>query len=55
MSDEPEKKEDGDAWIEKVVNVAGHLGFNKMRLRWKLIRWQENRRKAARRRASIAK
>lgn len=51
MSDEPEAKkpdEDDDAWIEKVVNVAGHLGFNKMRLRWKLIRWQNNRRKAAR-------
>ena len=53
MSDEPEAKkpdEDDDAWIEKVVNVAGHLGFNKMRLRWKLIRWQNNRRKAARQR-----
>jgi membrane associated rhomboid family serine protease len=51
MSDEPEAKKpdaDDDAWIEKVVNVAGHLGFNKMRLRWKLIRWQDNRRKAAR-------
>lgn len=44
MSDEP--KPDDDAWIEKVVNVAGHLGFNRMRLRWKLIRWQEKRRKA---------
>lgn len=43
MSDEP--KPDDDAWIEKVVNVAGHLGFNKMRLRWKLIRWQEKRRR----------
>src|SRR3954464_7208463 len=53
MSDEPEPKkpaEDDDAWIDKVVNVAAHLGFNKMRLRWKLIRWQDNRRKAARRR-----
>jgi rhomboid protease GluP len=49
MSDEPEAKkpDDDDAWIEKVVNVAGHLGFNKMRLRWKLIRWQNKRRKAA--------
>ena len=35
----PEPTGDGD-WIEKVVNVAGALGFNKMRLRWKLIRWQ---------------
>lgn len=53
MSDEPQRSEgkkpepdkDDDAWIEKVVNVAGNLGFNKMRLRWKLIRWQEKRRK----------
>ena len=37
-------------WIEKVVEVGGKLGFNKMRLRWKLIRWQERRRQAARRR-----
>jgi len=49
MSDAgPEKKNapDDDAWIEKVVNLAGNLGFNKMRLRWKLIRWQDKRRKA---------
>lgn len=39
---------DDDAWIEKVVDIAGSLGFNKMRLRWKLIRWQESRRKARR-------
>jgi membrane associated rhomboid family serine protease len=51
MSEEPQKsegnkpKDDDDAWIEKVVNVAGNLGFNKMRLRWKLIRWQEKRKK----------
>ena len=44
MSEEPAK--DDDAWIEKVVNVAGNLGFNKTRLRWKLIRWQDKRRKA---------
>lgn len=53
MTDEPEPKkspagnDDDDAWIEKVVNVAGNLGFNKMRLRWKLIRWQDKRKKAA--------
>ena len=43
MSDEPQKND--DAWIEKVVNLAGNLGFNKMRLRWKLIRWQDKRTK----------
>jgi membrane associated rhomboid family serine protease len=46
---QPPPEQDGD-WIEKVVNAAGKLGFNKMRLRWKLIRWQERRRQAARRR-----
>ncbi len=48
MTDEPAaNKPETDAWIEKVVNVAGNLGFNKTRLRWKLIRWQDKRRKAA--------
>jgi rhomboid protease GluP len=39
---------DDDAWIERIVNIAGDLGFNKMRLRWKLIRWQDRRRRKAR-------
>lgn len=39
-----------DDWVEKVVHAAGKLGFNEMRLRWKLIRWQERRRQAAVRR-----
>ncbi len=50
----PEPEQPGkadDAWIEKVVNVAGNLGFNKTRLRWKLIRWQANRTKAQNARA----
>jgi len=46
----PSPRPDDDAWIEKVVDVAGSLGFNKMRLRWKLIRWQESRRRSRRRR-----
>src|SRR3954447_20525440 len=46
MATEPQP--DDDAWIEKVVEIAGSLGFNKMRLRWKLLRWQESRRKARR-------
>jgi membrane associated rhomboid family serine protease len=45
---ENEQKPDDDAWIEKVVEAAGSLGFNKMRVRWKLLRWQESRRKARR-------
>jgi rhomboid protease GluP len=48
MGDEP--KPDPDAWIEKVVTVAGALGMNPVRVRWKLIRWQEGRRRAHRRR-----
>lgn len=44
MSEQP------DAWIEKVVKVTAALGLNPMRTRWKLIRWQEKRRQAARRR-----
>lgn len=39
---------DDDAWIEKLVAVAGALGFNRMRVRWKLLRWQESRRKSRR-------
>lgn len=45
-------KQDDD-WIERVVDIAGSLGFNKMRLRWKLIRWQESRRKKARQREQV--
>jgi rhomboid protease GluP len=41
------KQPDDDAWIERVVGVAGHLGFNKMRLRWKLIRFQNERQRQA--------
>jgi len=46
MGNEPQP--DADAWIEKVVKVAGALGLNRMRVRWKLLRWQESRRKARR-------
>jgi rhomboid protease GluP len=46
MGTEPQR--DDDAWIERVVEIGGSLGFNKMRLRWKLLRWQESRRKARR-------
>lgn len=41
---------DPDAWIEKLVSVAKALGMNPVRVRWKLIRWQESRRRAQRRR-----
>lgn len=47
---DPDARSDPDAWIEKVVSVAGALGLNPVRVRWKLIRWQEGRRRAQRRR-----
>jgi rhomboid protease GluP len=31
-------------WIETVSKVAGKLGFNSMRVRWKLMRWQQSTR-----------
>jgi rhomboid protease GluP len=34
-----EKQPDGD-WIETVVRLAKGLGFDPVRLRWKLMRWQ---------------
>lgn len=43
-------REPDDEWMEKVVQIAGALGFNPMRTRWKLMRWQERRRKARRQR-----
>ena len=52
MSSEPEPEP--DAWIEKVVKITSALGMNPTRTRWKLIRWQEKRRKAARRREQTA-
>ncbi|HEX3762193.1 MAG TPA: rhomboid family intramembrane serine protease [Kofleriaceae bacterium] len=52
MGNEP--KPDPADWsekmIEKAVSVAGALGMNRVRVRWKLIRWQEDRRRARRRR-----
>ena len=42
--------DDQPAWIERVVSIAGALGFNRVRMRWKLIRWSRERRKHANRR-----
>ena len=43
MGDEPHP-----AWIDKLVKLAATLGVNSTRLRWKLIRWHERRRRARR-------
>ena len=37
-------------WIDRVVDVAVALGMNGVRVRWKLVRWSNARRHAARRR-----
>jgi len=34
-------EEDRD-WTYRLARVLGALGFNEMRIRWKLMRWQEN-------------
>jgi rhomboid protease GluP len=52
-SKDPGPKRDDDDWIERAVAIAGHLGFNRMRMRWKLIRWQERRRRGARQREQV--
>lgn len=44
MSDEPHPE-----WIERVVKLAAAVGMNPTRVRWKLIRWQESRRRGRRR------
>lgn len=48
MTDEPTKDDDdGGAWIETVAKAAGALGFNAVRVRWKLRRWRDKRLAAA--------
>ncbi len=44
VSDEPHPE-----WIERVVKLAAAVGMNPTRVRWKLIRWQEQRRRGRRR------
>jgi membrane associated rhomboid family serine protease len=45
---EPEKDPIPD-WVETVTRAAGALGFNKVRVRWKLQGWVNRQRAAARR------
>ena len=51
-SPQPDEREPRDDsipdWVEKVAAAAGALGFNKVRVRWKLQRWVNRRRAAAR-------
>lgn len=42
------------AWIESVVGVLGALGFNRVRLRWRLLKLVADRRAAGNRRAQRA-
>ena len=36
-----------DARIERAVKLAGAFGFNEVKLRWKLLRWRDQRRASA--------
>jgi len=45
--------DDHPAWIERVVAIAAALGANPVRVRWRLVRMVENRRRARRRRAQV--
>ncbi len=38
---EPENKDPGD-WIERVSRLAGALGLNAVRVRWKLMAWRDS-------------
>lgn len=51
MSDRDRDREPDEIpdWVETVTRVAGTLGFNKVRVRWKLQGWVNRRRAAARR------
>jgi rhomboid protease GluP len=49
MAEEP-PDEEMPAWIDRVAGAAGALGLNRVRVRWKLQRWVNQRRGAARRR-----
>jgi membrane associated rhomboid family serine protease len=48
MSD-PKPKDPIPDWVETVARIAGTLGFNKVRVRWKLQGWVNRRRAAANR------
>ena len=49
-ADPPERPDDDADWIDTVVKLAGALGFNQVRVRWKLQNWR-NRWQASKARA----
>jgi hypothetical protein len=40
MAPQPPKT-DGPGWVESVVRLAAGLGFNPVRVRWRLLRIQD--------------
>lgn len=47
---DPDDRDPIPDWVETVTRIAGTLGFNQVRVRWKLQGWVNRRRAAARRR-----
>jgi rhomboid protease GluP len=46
----PSRQEEGRDWVDTVSTAAGWLGFNRVRVRWKLDNWRRRRGQARRRR-----
>ncbi len=46
---EPDHDPDEPGWVSALVSVAGGLGFNRVRLRWKLRAWHRRRREVGNR------
>ena len=42
-SNTPDEREKQGDWVDKAVEVGGFFGMNKVRLQWRLRRWQESR------------
>jgi len=53
MADEPKRDDDYPSWIDTATSVLGAVGFNRVRIQWKLRRWVNERRAARNRRAQM--
>jgi rhomboid protease GluP len=51
MGGEDDRREKDSDWIERAVRLAGAVGMNPVRVRWKLQRWKNRREEARNRRA----
>ena len=41
-----DKQPEGFDWIEAIVNLMALMGFNKVRVRWKLMKWRDETKRA---------